>query len=129
MELWNRRATNKYASAAYDFVLVVVAFFFALAPQPWVLRVVFLIVNVAGLLVFNNRFLRRGLSLVHRWWVLLGLLMEAGLWVWLQAGMPRDGGRTLMAIAGFAFVVTVRLCFEPAEALASKVRAGAESAR
>ncbi len=122
MESWNRRAANKYASAAYDFVLVVVALFFALAPQPWVLWVVFLIVNLAGLLVFNNRFLRPGLTLVHRWWVLLGLLIEAGLWVWLQAGTPQDGGPTLMAIVGFAFVVAVRLCFEPAEAPVARAK-------
>jgi hypothetical protein len=129
MELWNRRATNKYASAAYDFLLVIVAFFFAIAPQPWVLWAVFLIVNLAGLFVFNNRFIRRGLTLVHPWWVLLGLLMEAGLWVSLQAGTPQDGGRTLMAIVGFAFVVAVRLCFEPAEAPTGKAKAAPQNAR
>jgi hypothetical protein len=122
MELWNRRASNKFASAAYDGVLMMVALIFAIAPQPFVLWTLFLLANLAGLFVFNNRFVQRRLTLVHRWWVLLGLLMEAGLWVWLQAGTPGDAGRTLMAILGFVFVVIVRLCFQPADLQAGKTK-------
>jgi apolipoprotein N-acyltransferase len=116
VELWNRRATNRLTSAVYDFVLLIVAVWFALSSAPWVPWTVFLLVNLAGLLLFNNRFVQRDLTLMNRWGVVFVLCVEAGLLVWLDFAATRDAGRTIMAVSGLAFVVGVRLCFQPAEA-------------
>ncbi|MEM8608285.1 MAG: hypothetical protein AAGF92_14330 [Myxococcota bacterium] len=120
MELWNRSATNRYASWAYDLVVMFVAFFFAVAPDPWVVWSILLLVNAAGLLVFNNRFIKRGVTLVSRWGILLGLMLEVGLWIWLgYYFVHNDPVRLVLATAGFLFVIAVRLCFQPAEAEAA----------
>lgn len=115
MELWNRGATNRAATLAYDLLLLLVAFWFAVSSVPWVPWTLFLLANLAGLFVFNNRFVQRELVLTRRWDVIFGLLLEVGVWIWLGFVVRQDAGRAIMAIFGLAFVVAVRLCFQPAE--------------
>jgi len=115
MDLWNEGAKSRVMSRVYDFVLLMFAPWFLLASVPWVPWTVFLLANLAGLFVFNNRFVRRDVSLTRRWDVIF-ILCTIGLLSLWPLMLTLDGERRVMAIFGVAFLVAVRLCFQPAEA-------------
>jgi len=117
MDLWNEGAKSRVMSRVYDFVLLMFAPWFLLASVPWVPWTVFLLANLAGLFVFNNRFIRRDVSLTRRWDVIF-ILCTIGLLSLWPLMLTLDGERRVMAIFGVAFLVAVRLCFPPAEAAA-----------
>jgi hypothetical protein len=115
MELWNDGAKSRVMSRAYDFVLLMFAPWFLLAAVPWVPWTVFLLANLSGLFLFNNRFVRRDASLTRRWDVVFALCGIGLLTLWPLV-LTLDGERRIMGIFGVAFLVAVRLCFQPAEA-------------